>query len=402
MKVNFEKTDRLIELLKDGSIVINGFNFKGAFDKKHSENRVLRNLYAELVEITESDIPEDRKYLKRVDAFAKAYNLNGENMMISTFDEERFVKYLTRVYWQLPSLFRVRITDTTGNNYADKEGLKRIIEKYYPEEPYKEIIAEVVSNQEPTVDDIEKEFWENCPDVDKIDQWCDIYWERFKDHLKIYEENYYEHAMDETDKDNLLYQYFQDLRLTGLLKTNRSFVEVRVYHIAQSLNFTANGISELFQRFRRLGLRAKQSGSVMANTESDSQDVSGTPTKYFKLKESINDSVVSGYYKWLFINKDIVCTENEWKALFSNDKLPNNWKPITWLKKKAKGEGPHLSALGAVIRYLLNVPKGEKHEDLMKQFFVDENGNPLRPSLPSDTNMELYLMSEKERGNFIK
>lgn len=399
MKVNFEKTDRLIELMVDGSIVINGIYYKGAYEKKHSDNPVFRNLYAELVEITKSDISEDEKHLKRLEAFEKAYSRDGEGALKFVFDEERFVKRLTEVYRQLPSMWG-KITDTTGNNFADKEGLKRFVDKYYPNELYKDIIVEVVSNQEPTIKDIEKEFWENCPDVDKIDQWCDIYWQRFKDHLKNYDEDYYEYAMDKTDKDNLLFQYFQDLRLTGLLKTDNSFVEVRLYHIVQSLNYTSNSLSELFEGFRRLGQR-----SISQPTQPDERinDKSFTGlSKSFKLREGITEHDVIGYYKCLFDNKAIVCSENDWKALFSNDKLPDNWNPIGWFKKKTKGDGLHLTWLGAIIRHLLDVPKGKKHEETMSQFFVDEKNIPLKPSLPSVTNIDVYLMSEIEKSRYLK
>lgn len=296
MKVSFEKTDRLIELMVDSSIILNELYYKGAYEEKHNDNAVFRNLYTELVEITKSDISEDKKHLKRVETFEKAYNLDGEGMLKSAFDEERFVKYLTKAYWQLPSMWG-KITDTTGNNFTDKEGLKRFIEKYHPNEPCIDIIAEVVSNQEPTIKDIEKEFWENCPDVDKIDQWCDIYWERFKDHLKIYEDDYYEHAMDGTDKNNLLYQYFQDLRFTGLLKTDRRFVEVRLYHIVENLNYVANGLSELFQGFRRLGQRAKTQSNLHAEFfEALSKYVQGLNLQEFN-NILVHKSLSPGYPK---------------------------------------------------------------------------------------------------------
>lgn len=263
MKVNFDKSDRLIELLEDSFGALSGGYYWGAYKLAHSGNPVIRNLYSELVDITHCDISEEEKNLQRIKSFAKAYGHEndlefGERRLKHTFDENRILDYLTRVYWQIQPF--VKFADETVNNFSDIDKFRQFIEKWYPDEPCKDVMIDVIRKQEPDVKSIEAEFWVNCTEADQINNWCNIYRERFNNHIKEVDEKFYEDIFCGFDGINIYYQYFKDLRLTGLLKQKEGDIEARLWHIAQSINIISNKIVELFK-----GLRSSAQNTLITN-----------------------------------------------------------------------------------------------------------------------------------------
>lgn len=265
MNINFDKTDRLIELLEDSCHIFTHFSWRS----ENSLQKRRKNLYENLVQITTTKKPKKQKQIERIKAFAKEYKLGNdlkkaEAFLKLEFDEEATLKYLTRAYWQIQNL--IIVTNDSGNNFADKEGLKKLIEKKYPNEPYKEVIVDVISRQEPRIEDIETEFWSNCTDTDKINDFCNIYRERWDGHLKQIDKKYYSIDAVLFDEKNELYHYFKELRLRGLLQQSELYVEARLQNIAREVNYVSDRVFELFTHLRRSTI-----------TKVDDSEKNGTP-----------------------------------------------------------------------------------------------------------------------------
>ena len=78
-------------------------------------------------------------------------------------------------------------------------------------EKYLESIANVIINNEPRVKDIENEFWMNCTDVLSIDSFCNIYRERWRNHLYCIKETDFDMDAMLFDDKNRLHQLFAEL-----------------------------------------------------------------------------------------------------------------------------------------------------------------------------------------------
>ena len=89
-----------------------------------------------------------------------------------------FSKWVCKVYWEIQPY----ITFNSQNDNS-VEGWIKFLGKHYKGEKYLESIANVIINNEPRVKDIENEFWMNCTDVLSIDSFCNIYRERWRNHL---------------------------------------------------------------------------------------------------------------------------------------------------------------------------------------------------------------------------
>jgi hypothetical protein len=149
-----------------------------------------------------------------------------------TFDENKILSCLTKAYWQIQT--RRKVTENTS---------------FVLYEPYDNIAAEVVKEQEPTVKDIEKEFWLNCPDIDKIDELCNIYRERWSDHFYKIDLDFYSMRNLHTGK-NELGEYLKELRMCGILR-NDCLPEMLLCGIAQEINSLCDSIIKLLQMMRR-------------------------------------------------------------------------------------------------------------------------------------------------------
>ena len=174
MNINFDKSNRLIELINESCMAIDSFHFRGAFDLKQSKNAKRNILYEELININQKNLSTEEKYKIQIEKFAEAYSCKGdlekgESFLKLTFDEDKILERLTRGYWQISP---IRIIQT-GN--ATIDDLRQFVNKYYSKEPCKEVMIETILKQEPTEVDIEREFWNNCTDVDKINEFCNIY-----------------------------------------------------------------------------------------------------------------------------------------------------------------------------------------------------------------------------------
>ncbi len=249
MEINFDKSNRLAELIDDSCLAIDSFHFKGAFDLKSSRNKNLNILYQSLIEIQAKDLSADEKHQLKVEKIAEAYGYKGnsekgEAFLKEIFDENKVLERLTKAYWQISP---IRIT-FTGN--ATEESLKYFIDKYYSEEPCKRTIIETIIKQEPTEVEIEKEFWKNCTSIGDIDGFCNIYREHLVQKLKEVDENFYDMGTILFDESSILNKYFRELRKCGFVSCPERFLECRLMHIAKAVNLMSNNIVCVFKKLR--------------------------------------------------------------------------------------------------------------------------------------------------------
>lgn len=249
MEINFDKSNRLAELIYDSCLAIDSYHFKGAFDLKTSKNEKLNALYQSLIDIHTDNLSTDEKYALKVEKFAEAYGYKGnfekgEAFLKLIFDENKIIERLTKAYWQIAP---IKIT-FTGN--TTEAGLKNFIDKYYSEEPCKNAIIKIILKQEPTEVEIEKEFWNNCTSVREVDSFCNIYREHLGKRLKEVDEDFYEMDTILFDKSSLLYKYFKELRRCGLISCSERFIEVRLMHIAKAINLMSNNTVSVFKKLR--------------------------------------------------------------------------------------------------------------------------------------------------------
>lgn len=148
--------------------------------------------------------------------------------------------------------------------------------------------------------------------------------------------------------------------------------EIDLFHLRQ--HFLKNEIKEI----ERLSNHSELSSSdhIELNKYREwvevelQKDLGKIPVKNFKLRPGITPEIVSDYYHWLIRKKYTSCTLKEFQEIFSNDPLPDTWKPIVWEKCK--------TSLAATVLSLLDVPKTM---GILSEYFVDASGNHIYPLL---------------------
>ncbi len=256
MQLDFSKADRLMHLIYDSRRVLWASMYDGAYEMKNSTNKSFRTLYADLVKITSSNKTKEEKSNLRNLAFANVYQkmndpVEGGHYLKCTFDEEATVKRIAKAYWQLQTNLTIDWNYTSDDN-SRVTNLRAFVDTYFPNEPFKEVIVETTLLRDPKIQDLETEFWNNCPDLKSIDDLCNIYRERLKEEENLIQVDLDFYKFDKLcfDNNNLLNQYLKELRLCGLLEVSEAYVEARISHIAEEINKTSNGIVELFKRLR--------------------------------------------------------------------------------------------------------------------------------------------------------
>ena len=363
MQVNFDKSDRLIELLEDSYMALNGILYSSAFKMKSIEDSRKRNLYSELVSITQSDVPEEEKYLLRIKAYARAYNREndlrfGEQALKKDFDEERVSRMLTKAYWQIQTSYDIIDRDIF---------LQKTIAKWFSNKPYKiDIVKRIIETQEPTVKDVEKEFWENCTDTSKINDWCNIYRERFKSHLKEIKEDF---SLDTIlfDSKSDYYNYFKSLRATGLITLTEGEVEVQLIQVANQINQVSSQIIELFRGFRAMTQKSKTSEQAGGEVPLFSNIYQ---YEHSKLKKIHKNSI-----------QVLKCSEADFLFWFGG--IGEQGAKIKWIKKN--GKNPNKAAL---YQYCLKM-NSDVSPSIINQVFdieVKSNNNTANEFSFSDIN----------------
>lgn len=176
-----------------------------------------------------------------------------------------------------------------------------------------------------------------------------------------------------------------------------SYLEIIYKHFGQnSKENVDSGVLELGKSFLQTYFYIKAIDNYMniLNGKTDQVNNSKILSKPFDLAVGVAENEVKGYHRWLKKSGDIVCSEAEFCALFSNDQLPKGWRPLVFKNSP--------TALGALLLKLTDIKRRDKRKAQLKGFFVDENGDYIIPKLDlSSSNMERYLMTSKQKKDYI-
>ncbi|MDR1584205.1 MAG: hypothetical protein LBS55_13295 [Prevotellaceae bacterium] len=249
MNLNFDKSERLIKILISAESFLTPCLYGRAYNLNNSESEDERNLYRELVEITNSSASKEEKHLARVAAVAKVCNnVDGNEMLKRLFDEEYYKKELTRVVWLLDDSVRYN----GGRNFPDdkSEDLKRFIDKKFPDVTYKDIMCEAIRERAPHVADIESEFLSNCPTLNDIPALLNIYKGKWDNVVAEVDMEYFYQFMWEFKKGQgtELRIYIDCLHETGLIVSTE--LEGLIFQAASCAHSTTLGLKEMFRKLK--------------------------------------------------------------------------------------------------------------------------------------------------------
>ncbi len=262
MNINFDKTDRLIQIVEEAVRILNTaeYNLNKAFKLQSSPAENLNKLHDDLIKITSiTNISEEEKRQKKIAAYSIAYNCNKEKASLLLEEDCNFqdlAKWICKTYWEIQPY----VTFISKNDNSI-EGWMKFLEKHHNNETYLDIMANVIVNNEPRIKDIENEFWINCTDVFCIDNFCNIYRERWRNHLYSIKET--DFNMDEMlfNSENRLHKYFSELLKCGLIsEKEKDYILVKLHHLANATNYVCESIVDLFKK-----LRASSVGTAKEN-----------------------------------------------------------------------------------------------------------------------------------------
>lgn len=156
--------------------------------------------------------------------------------------------------------------------------MDKVFRKIPKNEIYLDIMANVIINKEPSVKDIECEFWANCTDVFSINNFCNIYRERWRNHLYHIKESDFEIDAMLFDGDNRLHKCFLELLKCGFIsEEEKDYILTHLYHLADATNYVCGSIVDLFKKLRASSIEtAKESESA---TEQASQPIGTKSSK---------------------------------------------------------------------------------------------------------------------------
>lgn len=160
-------------------------------------------------------------------------------------DVTDYPRQLCKAYWEMQDEIIFRADDKSKDNPDD---WMRFLEETKFNERYLDILAKVIVRHEPTVKDIEKEFWANCTDVHSIDKFVNIYREHWKGHLHEMDENAFDCLGMKKESESLRNIISESLQNGSILKDDALYIETTLLHLARAVNEVTSGILNLFNR----------------------------------------------------------------------------------------------------------------------------------------------------------
>lgn len=229
MNINFNKTDRLIQIIEEAADSINFFE---KWMQHLTRIKELSN--------TGYYITTDKK---KVDV-----NIPDSEIIDK---KRRLIRTIKKSYWQVGAKIRFTCPDAE---------LEKNLEQNFKDECDKDIILEVVTAHEPTVKDIEKEFMSNLTDYlpNSISSLVNVYREYWKGHLaKCDDALSISHAP--FDSENDLYPVFHKAIELNL------FTEKEAFSIALELEWIAFKLNSITDDI--LGMLEKWQSSTQSKTD---------------------------------------------------------------------------------------------------------------------------------------
>lgn len=222
MNINFDKTDRLIQIIQEAADTINLFQY---WMERLIESKETSNIGYY--------ITKDGKKVKF--SMPDSYFIDKTSSIIRT---------IKKSYWQVGTMIQFTCPDTE---------LQEVLERDFKDEKDKDIIGRVVTAHEPTVKDIENEFMSNLTDYspNNINALVNIYREYWKGHLVKHDTPLsISHAP--FDQNNDWYPIFHKaLELSLLTKDDALSIAIKLEWIAFKLNSITDNILGMLEKWQR-------------------------------------------------------------------------------------------------------------------------------------------------------
>lgn len=203
-------------------------------------------------------------------------------------DVTDYPRQLCKAYWEMQDEIIFRADDKSKDNPDD---WMRFLEETKFNERYLDILAKVIVRHEPTVKDIEKEFWANCTDVHSIDKFVNIYREHWKGHLHEMDENAFDCLGMKKESESLRNIISESLQNGSILKDDALYIETTLLHLAHAVNKVTSGILNLFNRLSSPSAAGTKEDEVEADNNSPRTMKVTTDVLYEILKKAgINEN----------------------------------------------------------------------------------------------------------------
>lgn len=247
MNINFEKSDRLISIIENAVNLLNNARYYlySASELKRSDIEEYKTLYVDLVKInydTNATMAEKRNKIGT--ALSKALRCDI-GVGINRFDMERsnieeYARNLCEAYWALEANSSFGVNDMSKDNFDD---WMNFLQSGHYTERYLDILAKAIVSHEPTVKDIEKEFWANCPDTPSIDKFVNIYREYWKGHLHEIDDN------SDRPEQKRYEEYTSDLLMCGFITEREAlYIDAKLDFLAKAVKRAIEEVTALFNR----------------------------------------------------------------------------------------------------------------------------------------------------------
>lgn len=221
MNINFDKTDRLIQVIQEAADTLNLFQY-------WMEHLIKDKKLSNMGYYTTKD--------------GKKVDLNLQDSYF-TNKISGIIRTIKKSYWQVGAAIRFTCPDTE---------LQEVLEQDFKDEKDKDIIFEVVTAHEPTAKDIEKEFMSNLTDYspDSVNALVDVYREYWKGHLAKHDDPLsIGHAP--FDPDNEWHSIFHEaIELKLLTFDDAILIADKLEWIAFRLNSITDNMLAMFDKWQ--------------------------------------------------------------------------------------------------------------------------------------------------------
>lgn len=288
MNINFDKSDRLIAIIENAVFLLTNAPqyLYVASELKCSDKKEYKTLYDDLAKINhDTNATTEEKRDKIGKALSTALGCKT-SVGINRFDMERsnieeYAKRLCSAYWALEANSSFGVNDMSKDNFDD---WMNFLQSGHYTERYLDILAKVIVSHEPTVKDIEKEFWANCPDTPSIDKFVNIYREYWKGHLHEIDDN------SDRPEQKRYEEYTSDLLMCGFITEREAlYIDAKLEFLAKAVKRAIEEVTALFNRLSSPSAAETKEDEAEADsqTKSNYKIASGRKTDFIKVLNSM-------------------------------------------------------------------------------------------------------------------
>lgn len=186
--------------------------------------------------------------------------------------KEPLFQRLTRSYYTLRyqlggGFFQIHLHPDDNNKIEDI--LDRVIKKYHNDEPYPDIIKEILQKEQITYKDVINEFWELCPDINHIEEILHVSRVKFREVLSQFPdplENSTEKLLQ--DNSNYFNSNVSELERRGFISEEESkYILFKIDAIIETANRIIDLLAKEFNKIKEMA-NAKSMPSNSTNKNS--------------------------------------------------------------------------------------------------------------------------------------